>query len=473
MRAEAISKTGWPLVALGSAAVAAGNVALAQPAFEPIAHDAAQAQIVEQLQENQARDGIDSEKLIVPLTDLALLYEQTGLHALANAAIDQALYIMRVNNGLHSLDQAPLLRQAIGNDEASGDLAAAWKREQELVALARRHPDDVRTVSIFREVADHRMAVFEAWMAGEYPEQMLHGDYCESIGQIFSCSRREAALAVVGDAQMYYADAIEVLLRNELYSDVELPALEAALVRTSDLVRQRPEQLIRPGPTQVNVLRAKGRDEAERYGVGASEVIFRDETAARLEELSPKGARYEPAIEVEEEPSKTSQDFPSYYLFGRQSLVRLYKYAVASSAPVVEEALALVELADWDLLYSHNSMALEEYAQVYARLQESDAGQAVIEELFSPRIPIVLPVFLPPLTYEQTEASTDYIDVAFRISKLGEPQRVEVLETSSNVTDPTTEHLVRVIKTNRFRPRLMDGEFRTSSVVVRFYVDGR
>lgn len=460
------------------AALAACHSAFAQSElepleFEPVANDAAQAQIVGQIQEIRTRDGLNSERLIVPLTELAVLYEQTGLHALANAAIDQALQIIRVNRGVHSLDQVPLLRQTIVNDTASGELAAAWRRQEELIALARRYPEDLRTVPIFHEVADGRMALFGAWMAGEYPEQMLHGDYCESIGQIFSCSRREAALAVVGDAQMYYADAIEVLLRNELYSDVELPALEAALVRTSDLVRQRPEQLIRPGPTQVNVLRAKGRDEAERYGVGASEVIFRDETAARLEELSPKGARYEPAIEVEEEPSKTSQDFPSYYLFGRQSLVRLYKYAVASSAPVVEEALALVELADWDLLYSHNSMALEEYAQVYARLQESDAGQAVIEELFSPRIPIVLPVFLPPLTYEQTEASTDYIDVAFRISKLGEPQRVEVLETSSNVTDPTTEHLVRVIKTNRFRPRLTDGEFRTSSVVVRFYVDGR
>jgi hypothetical protein len=458
------------------AAIVACQAAVAQPAFEPVVTDATQAEIVEQIQETRARDGNNSEGLIVPLTELAHLYVQDGELALANAALDQAMYIIRVNNGLYSLDQVSLLQQAIANDTAGGDLAAAWKREQELIELARRHPEDLRTVPIFREVADGRKALFEAWMAGEYPEQMIIGEYCGSFGELYSCSRRAAARGVIGDTQMYYADAIEVLLRNELYSSDELRALETELVRTSDQVRQRPELAGPQGccvpgsQAPLNNPRMFGHDEVERHNGGNYGRIFRDETAARLEELSPQGVRDGSATQVDEEPSLTSQKFPSNYLFGRQSLVRLYDYEVASSAPLAEQARAFVELADWDLLYSRNSLALDEYEQVYARLREDGAAQAVVEELFAPRIPIVLPAFLPPLAYEQTEGATGYIDVGFRISKLGEPQRIEILDATANVTDAAKERLVLIVKTNRFRPRLTDGEFRTSSVVVRYHI---
>jgi hypothetical protein len=458
------------------AAIVACQAALAQAEFEPVATDDAQAPIVAQIQAIQARDGNDSEELILPFTELALLYAQVGDHALANAALDQAMYIIRVNNGLHSLDQVPLLRQAIANDTAGGDLAAAWKREQELIELARRHPEDLRTVPIFREVADGRKALFEAWMAGEYPEQMIIGEYCGSFGELFSCSRRAAARGVIGDTQMYYADAIEVLLRNGLYSSEELQALETELVRTSDQVRQRPELAgargcCLPGSqAPLNDPRTLGHDEVERHADGNYNRIFRDETAARLEALGPQGVRDGSANVVDEEPSLTSEEFPSNYLFGRQSLVRQYDYEVASSASLAEQARAFVELADWDLLYSRNTLAQREYEQVYARLREDGAAQLLIDELFAPKIPIVLPVFEPPLASEQTEGATGYIDVGFRISKFGEPQRIEILDATQSATDAATEHLVLVIKTNRFRPRLTDGEFRTSSVVVRYYL---
>ncbi|HEY7672106.1 MAG TPA: hypothetical protein VIC71_07800, partial [Gammaproteobacteria bacterium] len=446
--------------------------------FEPVANDAAQAQVVGQIQEIRARDGIRSEGLIVPLTELAVLYEQTGLHALANAAIDQALQIIRVNRGVHSLDQALLLQQAIANDTTSGNLAAAWTREQELIELARRHPNDLRTVPIFQEVADGRMALFEAWMAGEYPEQMRIGGYCQSFGELFSCSRRGAARAVIGDAQMYYADAIEVLLRNELYSSDELRALETELVATSDLIRVRPELdsppgIARPGAdSRLNESRTLGVDEVERHSYGGSRRVDRDPIAARLGQLGPHGARDEPAADHDESDESFGTRFLSYYEFGRQSLVRLYDYEVASSAPLPDQARAFVELADWDLLYSRNSLAQSEYAQVYTWLEENGAAQETIEELFAPTIPVVLPAFeRNPFVSEETEGASGYIDVAFRITKLGEPQRIEIVGASPGVTDAAKKDLEIFVKTGRFRPRVTDGEFTASSVAARYHVN--
>jgi hypothetical protein len=485
MKADAGGRAAALTIIVTLAAVVACRTAFAQselePAdFEPVANDSAQEQVVGQIQEIRARDGINSEGLIVPLTELAVLYEHAELHALANAAIDQALQIIRVNRGVHSIDQVPLLQRALANDTASGNLAAAWQREEELVALARRHPDDLRTVPVFHEVADRRMALFGAWMAGEYPEQMLYGDYCEAFGELFSCSRRRAAREVIGDAQMYYADAIEVLLRNKLYSSNELRALETELVRTSDLVRTRPE-LVSPSSAEIpspgrgsrlDEPRVKGKEEVERYGVGAFDRTFRDDTADRLEQLSPQGGRDGSVTEIDEEPSRTSQNFPTNYLFGRQALVRLYDYELASSAPLNDQVHAFVQLADWDLLYSRNSLAYSEYEQVYAWLEQNGAAQKTIEELFAPSVPVVLPAFAPnPFVSVETEATSAYIDVAFRITKLGEPARIEIVGATPDVTDAAKKDLEILIKTSRFRPRVIDGEFGASDVVVRYHVN--
>jgi hypothetical protein len=120
-------------------------------------------------------------------------------------------------------------------------LETAWDLERQLVELALRHPEDLRAVPIFREVAERRMVLFDQWNAGEYPWQMVVGGYCGTFGQIITCSRHAAARSVLADAQTYYADAVRVLLRNELYDSDELRALEMELVRTSDLPRAQPE----------------------------------------------------------------------------------------------------------------------------------------------------------------------------------------------------------------------------------------
>jgi hypothetical protein len=65
---------------------------------------------------------------------------------------------VRFNYGLKSLHQAPLIEQLIRNEEARGNDAVAWDLEQELLGLARRNPDDLRTVPIFHEIAQRGLS---------------------------------------------------------------------------------------------------------------------------------------------------------------------------------------------------------------------------------------------------------------------------------------------------------------------------
>lgn len=204
----------------------------AQPTLGPLADE--QRQIVYRIQDEQAQNGPHSPQLIAPLTALSEFYQKSGDHALAAAAAERAAQIVRANYGLRSLEQLPLLRRWIANEEAAGDFATAWDLEQNLWALASDHPDDLRTVPVLREIADKRMALLDRYSSGEIPPQIFLGCfYKPDIGSCYAGSRNVVVRGIVADAWRGYTEAIDVLLHHELYSSVELREIEMTLVRSS------------------------------------------------------------------------------------------------------------------------------------------------------------------------------------------------------------------------------------------------
>ena len=97
-----------------------------------------QQRIIERIEQEERANGPYSEGLIGPLSDLALLYQDRGDHDLAVAVIHRVRQVVRATEGLHSLEQIPLLQQLIANEEAIGRVETAWELEQDLLTLARR-----------------------------------------------------------------------------------------------------------------------------------------------------------------------------------------------------------------------------------------------------------------------------------------------------------------------------------------------
>lgn len=405
-------------------------------------------QLTEKIQDVQSRDGPHSEDLISLWTALSLSYEEEGLHTFAAAAIEQARQVVRANHGLYSLQEASLIRRAIDNHRARGNIEAAWNLEQDLLSLAQRYPEDLRTVSILREIADRRLDVLGRYIAGDAPPEVFLGCYYRGgpgahypqdafaetrrrrhglrgpigpgaqrpqdsfvQGTNRKCdagSRSSAIGSLRRETQSHYGDAIDVIVRNGLYSSDELRELEMQLIRMS-------------------------------YS-------------------SP------------------------YYDFGKQSYRRLVGYNAASSAPWLARITTFVEMADWDLLiYWHwrsqtrgaRGAVLESYEQAYELLEQKGIAQTSIDELFSPDTPVVLPTFLSnPFASRDSSESARHIDVAFDITKYGRGEHVEIHETTSNATAAEQADLVRLIKRSVFRPRVRDGRLADESrVVVRYFLD--
>ncbi|HEX7236104.1 MAG TPA: tetratricopeptide repeat protein [Gammaproteobacteria bacterium] len=398
------------------AAVAARHAALSQPAASPPADDALPS-VAEQIEEIQSKQGINSPDLLSPLTNLGLILREQGDDDLAIAAFERARHVVRVNYGLSSFKEAPLLRQLVQIEEGRGNAAAAWDLEQELIGFIRHSPGPrPGEASMLREIADKRVDVLERYAAGEFPPQIELGCYyggprvatAEKIpGSCRSGTSSSVKQALYEEAASYYYDVMDMIRFAEGASSDELPELYMAVLRASYAARND-------------------------YGTEGQ---------------------------------------------GRAMLRSLHERHVKYSAPLPVQMNALLQMADWDLLFAggrnEKEAAFQAYETLYAQLRQEGMEQSFVDGIFSPSLPVVLPAFSPnPLVSAETPGSRGFIDVAFEITKYGKGTSIEVLDTTTNRTDAARLRLVGLIQRSRFRPRMTDGAFEDSArVVVRYYVN--
>jgi hypothetical protein len=423
--------------------------------------------IVEEIQRVQERDGVNSVALLEPLTRLILQHLEDGLENEAAAVTDRAIQIVRINRGLHSLDQAPLIRRLIDIEERRGNHTAAWNLEQDLLDLLGRHPDDPRAVPFLREVADGRLAVLAAFLDGKAPPQVEIGCfYKESVqsntGTCASGSAKTVVHGLLGEAQWHYSEAIAVMLRNELYTDDELRLLEMDLLRV--VTRLRPFDAD-PRQSHLTVVpRFAPPDTYEPWRTRSAGIT-------ELARWTPSTSNTELASDGDALEPKQAGLKNSYYR-GRQILRRVHAYAAASPNAELERATAVALLADWELMYSRRGEAMERYQRALEMLREEDsATTAAVEQLFAPATPVVLPAFEPnPLARDETREATGHIDVRFEITRNGRARRVTIV-SSENAADAEFARLERLIASSTFRPRVTDNQFSESvPIQLRYYL---
>ena len=427
--------------------------------------------LINQIQEILSRDGPYSLELLTPLSRLGLLYQEGEDYALALVTLERARHIVRVNNGLHSLEQVPLLRQIINIEEARGNAEGAWDRGQDLLTLVRRHPDDIRTAPVLREIADRQMEVLAAVIAGERPPEVVLGCFYKpwptsADGSCTAGSKSTVVQGMLAEAQRNYLDAIAVMLRQGLYDSDELRALETEVLRGVDLMRTRDAS-------------ARAVPLAPPYAGSGGIEPWRSRMAA-VAQLAAWDLPYpdERPLEGDALDSGAEGNFVTKhahiidpYHRGRQSLRRLYAYSAASKGSSLQQADAVVQMADWDLLYSHNSQAIESYELAHAILERDGAAESSVEKLFGPPTPVVLPAFQPnPLARDETRSEKGYIDVEFEITRYGRSRAVEILD-DANATNAAKQDLMTLIRSSRYRPRLTEGAFaETTPVRMRYYL---
>jgi tetratricopeptide (TPR) repeat protein len=466
-------------VVVAAAAVAVSGTAFAQPELE-IASIDPEDQFLERITELQSGGGRAPAASLEPLRALALFYQEEGSHALAIAALEEARHVTRVHQGLSSVDEALLLKQQIRSEEAFGNHERVWNLEQDMLTIARQHHDDIRTVPIFRALADDRLDILARYHSGEIPPEVRLGCYYAAglpryddtrgerraafEGSCTSGSKSDVMARIRTETLLYYADAIEAILKTGDYASEELRELEQQALRIGF---DMPYPVL---PSFGNAVTGSVRPTRIRGHCSS-------DTLDALLALELLGTCLQPVIHA-----------PNAIVIANVgswvSLVRLLSYEIRSGAPAAARATALAELADWHLLSTPpgrrrfdagGRRALELYGRLYRELQASDEVRASTTQIFSPQVPVTLPTFVPnPFVTATTAESPRYVDVAFAVSQYGRGERVEILATSKDATRAEEKDVTYLIEGSTFRPRVVDGELAASApVVLRYYLTPR
>jgi hypothetical protein len=362
----------------------------------------------------ELQEGTFSPRLSQELQAQGDILVQAGDINGALAAFDRAAHIIRVNSGLFSLEQIPVIESTIEAHLTRGDLIAANEQQEYLYYLQRKaygegNPDQL--LQALNSFAEWNLYAFNA-------------NYYEISRIAF---RAQSLLK----AQMLYMQIVDILTHGFGKSDPRLPDAEKALAITSYLYLTNFDPAVDYAPEQ----RPYDSSMMPKNTLGSR--LGNDALERRIEYL--------------------------------QSLENTDPEALIS---------ARLDLADWQLFSRKRSNSLDLITEAYAEAGKLNLPRERVEEIFYPPLPALVPAFTHPrysraaLKVPENIALEymGYVDIHYTLNKYGQIRTADVLGTSAGTPQEITERLLRNLRRSQFRPRLRDGEFIDSDQLsVRYY----
>ena len=365
---------------------------------------------VEDIESAAAAYGENSPRLVPLLRTLAEIYQETGDLGDATQVLERAQQVVRRSDGLYSLDQADLIRQMIEIDMAITPNEQSSELESDLRQLVQRNPGDPRNGDILTSMAARQMDVASDLLINGLPPAIVFNvDLVGGLGQpryAPPTTARAMAASMLRRARSSYSSAMREAVSKEPANIPELLELEQTIIDTYyfELMNSRFRRRHQP-------YTAAGR---LRFG----------------------GVR---ALSARLENSRRFPGTPEAY------------------------SSALIELADWHLMFNSFGRAMETYEAARAHLLAQDDGAKRVAAMLSPEAPVPLPAFVPTKNvYSGLGDVHGYIDVEIEINRFGGVRNVNVVGQSQTASAPVARRLRRFVFQTRFRPRFAGGEWQRS-----------
>ncbi len=376
--------------------------------------------------------GVYEERLTQELISLGSLYRQAGDFATAIEILNRAWHITRVNFGLYSLDQAPVLEQLIETLLQDGDFGTVDTLQQYLFQLYQKSYslNDMEILPAIESMA--------RWQMFAYKNRLdLYNAGGTSSGALAAEASRLNRLLNV---QYLYQMAIQLLLNTVSPSDPRLLDLEHKLASSNFMF---------------------ANNNSQQYGsyayVGSTPVT------AGPAALAP--------------PTMSMNNMG--YKQGLEALERRLIYLQSMETPQIDKiADAMIDIGDWHLAFKKRSAAFSEYQQAITLLQEAGIGVESIDQLFSADVPVLIPVFAEH-PYSRDAIGLDekfaldyqgYFDVSVIINRYGTVDSLKVLGKSNETSDVVESRLIRHLRRANFRPPVHDGQADDKHVYhLRYY----
>lgn len=393
------------------------------------------------IQNLELSEGVFSEQLPQQLLALGSALQESGDLDTALEYYGRATHITRVNQGLFSTEQIPILERIIDNYLSRGDIKSADEQQRYMFYLQQKSfgSDSADLLPALYNYAEWNMFAFSAPPSNSFYANPLKAGSNLNPTVIRSLDEANFRVERLIHAQSIYWSIIQILLDNFGMQDPRLLDFEKRLALTN--------------------------------------YYFATTVATELDTMSLTVAEPSHSTTMPQLPAPSISSMG--YRHGREALERRRNYMLEMpGVPVIEQAKAGLDLADWMLLFNRQRVkSLEMYQTLHDEL-DPDNNNPEITDIFSPALPVLLPSFIYPFNSrftlgippEQALVYQGYIDVEFKLNRFGKTSDINVLATSTDANDNLEITLVRLLQRSIYRPRFGNGKVLTEDLVqARFY----
>lgn len=403
------------------------------------------ADYISQVGEAEVTEGPYSDQLREDLFNTGLLYQKLDDHANALKMMERTLAVSRINYGLEGLDQVPIMEAMAQSYLAQADIRnadammdAAFNLQQKVYG-----ENSQELVPALLKLGDWNTEAFmqRSSILVNIPRMNVQRFLMDPKGFVDQrTDLRDTPLFKLYQARVNYLTALKTLIDQRNFTHPDLLPLEHELLTNYFLYTHRENILYEP---DFYLTRKKSK------------------TASRLNQN---------AIELLNSES---------YDLGMEAHKRRISYIYANQqAKPAELATAMLEEADWELLYERKPQASDRYAAAYNFFAANPELQAQVMGILYPPVPTVLPAYLPaPNSRQKLGIAPDakvsffgYIDVQFSLTKNGKVRRIRQLGTGGEVTRNMEIRLNQYLRNVQFRPTYVGTEVYTDPIKLRYYI---
>tara|TARA_R110000772_G_scaffold81245_14_gene172893 strand:+ start:2308 stop:3822 length:1515 start_codon:yes stop_codon:yes gene_type:complete len=415
----------------------------------------------------------DNPELITQLNSLGLVLQALDQHEEALAVYEKSAALAVELYGENSLQQAPMLEQAILSHLKLNNISKITENEEFLYQLRSTQyaPDSAEMYSAMTNLAN--------WYSSAYFKEGYLAQNPGFIPRIASTQRVRRQTGIgnattsddtsFGSASAGRGDLLTAIASGDVRDVTINDVIDIRLRKLDDLYKRYQESY--SSNTTLSMVVDVARRIARLSYHAEQEMDY--ERAVQNFDPNYTGSR-------EEAIRNSDQRRDESYDVGKAALV--YVLDLVQSAEGVgaqQVTIALLDLADWELAYGKAAAAKERYQEAYQVLIDEGYDNPTIDAALTAAVPIQIPRIGAFPATQQTSGSlgliqnpnyTGYIDVSFSLDELGNASAISILDSSDTNTARIQAILETQLQISKFRPLIRGGEtLATGQVELRYY----
>ncbi len=359
-------------------------------------------QFTEAIADSETMAGAWDGSLVEQLTALGALQLRQGDYLGSIETHDRAMHVQRINTGLHSIDQTPLVGKIIESYEALGD----WPR-----------------VDVYQ---NYLFFIQQKYYGGDDPRLIpALGELAQWHTRAFRLRQGESLAVRLSSAQMLYKKAASMVQFHFGNNDERYVEFLRGVAQTAYLVARNQDLMRELARAQYRVPQETLRD-----------------TLAWSSAIIPTGFRA-----------------------GEDALAAVREHYRGREGEVEQLARATAELADWYLLFNRRNAASSMYQEAWEALAEAENADELRRRMFGQarQMPVFASDDSDWLieglasTHQREDVSHASIDLSFDVTRWGQVRNLQTLGEESGELASKHSWIRRQVRESRFRPVLRDG----------------